>query len=169
MISKSKNKLSSLLTRFLSLTLIMITVFTAINCNNDDNDTPQPTSNIVALAQATPSLSTLATVLAKYPDLVTLLSGTTKYTVFAPTNDAFAGFLTAIGQTSADNIPEDVLKKVLQYHVVAGSVKSTDLTTGNVTSALGEAIAVNVSSGVVLNGSADLQSFEERKLFLKCY
>jgi transforming growth factor-beta-induced protein len=122
------------------------------SCSDDKKSDPAPTKNIVALAQGTPSLSTLATLLAKYPDLVTLLSGTTKYTVFAPTNDAFTAFLAAIGQTSADNIPEDVLKKALQYHVVAGEVKSTALTTSNVATAVGENIAVNVSSGVVLNG-----------------
>ncbi len=152
---KNQTKWTELSRRILSVALIAITAFTTINCDDDnENTTPPATINIVELAQATPSLSTLVAVLTKYPDLVTLLSGTTNYTVFAPTNDAFAGFLTAIGQTSADNIPESVLKSVLQYHVVAGSVRSTDLTTGNVTSALGEAIAVNVSSGVVLNESA---------------
>lgn len=133
------------------------------SCSDDKKSDPAPTKNIVALAQGTPSLSTLAALLGKYPDLVTLLSGSTKYTVFAPTNDAFTAFLAAIGQTSADNIPVDVLKKALQYHVVAGEVKSTALTTSNVPSALGENIAVNVSSGVVLNGgtkvtTADVQA-----------
>jgi transforming growth factor-beta-induced protein len=138
--------------RFLAALLVAGFCFVSFSCSEDAKPVVTPSKNIVALAQSTPSLSTLAALLGKYPDLVTLLSGTSKYTVFAPTNDAFTAFLGAIGQTSADNIPEDVLKKALQYHVVAGEVKSTALTTGNVTTAVGENIAVNVSSGVVLNG-----------------
>jgi transforming growth factor-beta-induced protein len=150
MIQKQKN-IFRLSFRFLATVLVAGFCLIAFSCSDDKKSDPTPTKNIVALAQGTPSLSTLATLLAKYPDLVTLLSGSTKYTVFAPTNDAFTAFLAAIGQTSADNIPVDVLKKALQYHVVAGEVKSTALTTSNVATAVGENIAVNVSSGVVLN------------------
>jgi transforming growth factor-beta-induced protein len=152
MILKNKNPFR-LSVGIMAVAMVIALCFVT-SCSDDKKSDPVPTTkNIVALAQGTPSLSTLASLLAKYPDLVTLLSGTTKYTVFAPTNDAFTAFLAAIGQTSADNIPADVLKKALQYHVVAGEVKSTALTTGNVASAVGENIAVNVSSGVVLNGA----------------
>jgi transforming growth factor-beta-induced protein len=151
MYQKQKNSFR-LSFRFIAAVLVAGFCLIAFSCSDDKKSDPAPTKNIVALAQGTPSLSTLAALLAKYPNLVTLLSGTTKYTVFAPTNDAFTAFLAAIGQT-VDNIPVDVLEKALQYHVVAGEVKSTALTTSNVATAVGENIAVNVSSGVVLNGA----------------
>lgn len=154
-----KKKLSKLVTtRFYVKVLAMIAIFSFsfISCKDDDNEMVA-TKNIVALAQSNSDLSSLVAALTKYPDLVSTLSGTGTYTVFAPTNAAFAGLLSAIGQTSLDDIPESVLKNVLQYHVVtSGAVLSTQLTTGNVTAANGEAIAVNVSSGVKLNGSVNV-------------
>ncbi len=154
-----KKKLSKqITTRFYVKVLAMIAIFSFsfISCKDDDNEMVA-TQNIVALAQSNSDLSSLVAALTKYPDLVSTLSGTGTYTVFAPTNAAFAGLLSAIGQTSLDDIPESVLKNVLQYHVVtSGAVLSTQLTTGNVTAANGEAIAVNVSSGVKLNGSVNV-------------
>lgn len=154
-----KKNLSKLITtRFYLKVLAMIAIFSFsfVSCKEDDNEMVA-TQNIVALAQSNSDLSTLVAALTKYPDLVSTLSGTGTYTVFAPTNAAFAGLLSAIGQTSLDDIPESVLKNVLQYHVVtSGAVLSTQLTTGNVTAANGEAIAVNVSSGVKLNGSVNV-------------
>jgi transforming growth factor-beta-induced protein len=85
--------------------LMGILIFTG--CEKDD---PQPTQNIVELAQAQPNLSSLVTALTKFPDLVTTLGGTSKFTVFAPTNDAFTALLQTIGQTSINDVPEPVLK-----------------------------------------------------------
>jgi transforming growth factor-beta-induced protein len=154
MILKRKNPLL-VSAKILLLTLAFSVV--TISCSDDDDNSPDTTSDtILGLAQATSDLSTLEAVLELYPDLETLLSGSTEYTVFAPTNAAFAEFLTAIGQTSATAIPEDVLRTVLEYHVVAGEVTSSQLTTGNVATAGGENIAVNVASGVVLNGNTNV-------------
>lgn len=130
--------------------------FVLSSCNDDDNEVV-PTESIVALAQGNPELSTLVAALIKYPDLVTTLSGTGTFTVFAPTNTAFANLLTAIGQTSLDDIPESVLRSVLQYHVVStAAVLSTQLTNGDVTTVGGEAINVNVTSGVKLNTTVNV-------------
>lgn len=139
--------------RKLTLGLVALTgilVFTG--CEKDD---PQPTQNIVELAQAQPELSSLVTALTKYPDLVTTLSGTGQFTVFAPTNDAFTALLQTIGQSSINDVPEPVLKSLLQYHVVtSGTVLSTQLMAGNVATANTENIAVTTTGGISLNGSA---------------
>merc|ERR1711871_1711415 len=85
--------------------------------------------NIVELAAATPDLSTLVTAV-KAGGLVDTLSGTGPFTVFAPTNEAFAklpkatlGFLLK---------PENKAKLVdiLTYHVAAGAAKAADLKNG---------------------------------------
>ena len=69
----------------------------AENEEDDDGDDTEEetgsdtevTQNIAQLASATDSLSTLVTLL-QSADLVTTLSGTDNFTVFAPTNEAFA-------------------------------------------------------------------------------
>ena len=132
-------------------TLALFVVFaTAIRCSDDD--APKPKNSIVELAQNNPDLSSLVTALTKFPDLVATLSGPGEFTVFAPTNTAFANLLTAIGQTSINNVPESVLKTILQYHVVtSGAVKSNELTAGNVNTAAGQNIAVTITGGIKLN------------------
>jgi len=141
---------------FLSFAAVALIVVSISSCNDDD-DTPQPTESIVALAQGQTNLSSLVTALTKYPDLVTLLNGSGNFTVFAPTNDAFAALLSAVGQTSIDDVPEDILKSLLQYHVItSGAVLSTQLTAGNVLTANTENIAVTVSGGIRLNGSTQV-------------
>jgi transforming growth factor-beta-induced protein len=115
------------------------------------------------LAQGQSNLSSLVTALTKYPDLVATLNGSGNFTVFAPTNDAFAALLTTVGQTSIDDVPEDVLKSLLQYHVVtSGAVLSTQLAAGNVATANGENIAVTTTGGIRLNGSAQVVTADVR-------
>jgi len=143
---------------FYTKVLALITVFsvTFISCNDDDVE-PAPTQSIVALAQGNPQLTTLVSALTKYPDLVSTLNGSGTFTVFAPTNSAFTSLLAAIGQSSLDDIPESVLKSVLQYHVVSSAaVLSTQLTNGDVTTAGGEKVTVNINSGVKLNTTVNV-------------
>ena len=112
-----------------------------------------PAKNIVETAVATADLSILVDVLTKYDDLVATLSDESgEFTVFAPTNAAFAALLGVIGQTSADNIPEDVLRSVLEYHVVAANeIYSDNLADGvTVTSVNGEDITVTEVGGSFL-------------------
>ena len=142
----------------LALIAIVLFSFTISSCDDDDDAPAAPTSNIVQLAQGNSNLSTLVTALGKYPDLVTTLSSTSSdFTVFAPTNAAFASLLTAVGQTSIDDLPESVLRDVLEYHVVAGAaVKSTQLTAGDVETVNGEDITVTVTGGIKLNTTVNV-------------
>ncbi len=92
--------------------------------------------DIVALASQTPSLSTLVQAL-QAADLVSALQGNGPYTVFAPTNDAFA----ALPAGTLDNLmkPENKqqLIDILTYHVAEGNVKSGDLTNNMMVKTLG--------------------------------
>ncbi|MDA0140818.1 fasciclin domain-containing protein [Solirubrobacter deserti] len=74
--------------------------------------------DIVALASATPDLSTLVSAV-QAAELVETLQGEGPFTVFAPTNDAFA----AVGQATLDELlaPEariSSLPAILTYHIV---------------------------------------------------
>jgi len=115
-----------------------------------------PKDNIVGIASSTPSLSTLVEALTLFPDLVTALSTDGTYTVFAPDNDAFAALLTAIGQSSLDDVPESVIKSILEYHVIStASILSTDLSDGQKATALsGEEVSVTINQdGVFISDS----------------
>lgn len=139
-----------------SLTILFFGLLIFTSCSDDDEPVVfVPTNTIVELAQATPQLSDLVDALTKYPDLVSLLSNDGTFTVFAPTNTAFDGLLAAIGQNSIDDIPEDVLKNVLQYHVfTSAAVEASAVTTGPITMANGEeANLVSDSSGISIEGA----------------
>ena len=86
--------------------------------------------------------------------LVDTLTGDDAYTVFAPTDEAFA----AAGINLDDFTTEEeieALANILLYHVVAGEIASTDLVDGanTVTAANGDELTVTVSEGAVTVGA----------------
>ena len=113
-----------------------------------------PAVNIAMTAGATTIHTSLVAALAA-ANLVDTLSGTDDYTVFAPTDEAFA----AAG-INLDDFTTDaeiaVLADILLYHVVAGTTMSTDLADGvnTVTAANGDALDITVSSTGVAVGAA---------------
>merc|ERR1711937_906170 len=80
--------------------------------------------DIVELAESQPDLATLVQALVA-GKLTTTLSGTGPFTVFAPTNEAFAKIPEAELQKLLANPQE--LDKVLEYHVLAGQFSMRDL------------------------------------------
>ncbi|MEO5962750.1 MAG: fasciclin domain-containing protein [Thermomonas sp.] len=84
------------------------------------------TSNIVANASAAPNLSTLVAAV-KAAGLVETLQGAGPFTVFAPTNDAFAKLPTGAVEGLLKPEMKDALTGVLTYHVVAGNVDAAAL------------------------------------------
>jgi uncharacterized surface protein with fasciclin (FAS1) repeats len=118
-----------------------------------------PMPNIVELAQSVPDLSLLVEALIQADaGLVEVLSGEGPFTVFAPTNEAFADLLAALGNnfhSLADfDTPEEkeLLAKVLTYHVVAGAaVFSTDLSDHQeLHTVQGESLFAILSHGVAI-------------------
>ena len=130
------------------------------SCKEDDTDVviiPE-TNTIVDIAVASDNLTSLVAALQK-ANLVTTLAGNGPFTVLAPTDDAFAVFLTSNGFSSLDDVPVDILTNILLNHVVGGRLASTDLTTGYATTfALSSAsqasmsIFIDTSNGVRFNG-----------------
>lgn len=118
------------------------------------SDSEQQSSNVVELAQATDSLSTLVSAVVT-ADLVETLSGEGPFTVFAPTNDAFNALLTNLGITTDELLARDDLAGILTYHVVSGEVLSGDLTDGMVvTTVQGNTLTVNVGDTVTITDTA---------------
>jgi uncharacterized surface protein with fasciclin (FAS1) repeats len=98
--------------------------------------------NIVETAAGSKEFSTLVS-LVKKAGLVGTLSGSTEYTVFAPTNAAFAKVPKATLKMLGEN--KAMLKKVLLYHVLPGRVPAAKvLKTKSATTAEGEKVTFSV-------------------------
>lgn len=113
-----------------------------------------PTQNIVELAIAAnpDEFNTLVAAVVE-AGLDGVLSGEGPFTVFAPTDAAFA----AIGVTpdNVGTVPN--LAAILTYHVLPGRIFSTDLTSGYFTTVNGGSIMINASALTIAdNGSNDL-------------
>lgn len=114
--------------------------------------------NITTQALANPTFSILveALIAASDTDLdyVALLSGSANapFTVFAPTNEAFVDLLNALGFAALDEVPQDALRTILNYHVIASAnVRSTDLEDGATpTTFEGTTVEIDLESGAQL-------------------
>ena len=104
--------------------------------------------DIVDTAVAAGNFKTLAAAL-KAGDLISTLKGKGPFTVFAPTDEAFA----KIPKADLDALLKDKakLKAVLTYHVVSGKVMSTDLKAGNVKTVQGSDAMVTTMGGAMVN------------------
>jgi transforming growth factor-beta-induced protein len=110
-------------------------------------------ADIVDTAVAAGSFNTLAAALGA-AGLVETLKGDGPFTVFAPTDDAFAAL--PAGLVDKLLLPENeaVLAQILKYHVVSGKVLAADVKTGKVPSVEGSDIDVKVDGGkVTVNGA----------------
>lgn len=123
-------------------------LFAPLAYASNHNHKDQPGS-VVEIAVGNPDFSTLVAAL-KAADLVDTLSGAGPFTVFAPTNAAFA----KLPQGTVENLlkPEnkDQLVAVLTYHVVAGKVLAADVVKlTSATTVNGAALAIAVDNGSV--------------------
>ncbi|WP_424494534.1 fasciclin domain-containing protein [Salinimicrobium sp. GXAS 041] len=145
--------------------LLMVLLLPGIAaCSNDDDDNGIPptveTNTIADFVASNENYSSLEAAL-EATGLTETLDNSTEYTVFAPDNDAFEAFLSANGFANLEEVPLDLLTRLLLNHVQAGSISSGDLTTGYIESmAVGMAFEENLSmyidtsDGVMINGVA---------------
>lgn len=85
-----------------------------------------PNRNIIQNAVNSKDHTTLVTAV-KAAGLVDTLSGPGPFTVFAPTNEAFAALPKGTVETLVKPESKDALTKILTYHVVAGRLTKSDL------------------------------------------
>jgi transforming growth factor-beta-induced protein len=133
--------------------ILVAAPFLITSCSDDDDDIDD-SKNIVEIAQMTPELSTLVEAVVA-ADLVDALSGPGPFTVFAPTNAAFA----ALDQDDLNNIIGNpvALRALLQYHVVGAELFADDLFNGDVQTLLsGQTILINTDGGVTINETSNV-------------
>jgi uncharacterized surface protein with fasciclin (FAS1) repeats len=113
---------------------------------------PKPIAQFV---MATPNLSTLLAAL-QAGELADAFNGSDAFTLFAPTNDAFAAVQSTVDMLlKAEN--KSKLQNVLKYHAVAGTFKAADLKDGQeLTTLQGEKLKVSIKDGKVLVGGAEV-------------
>ena len=115
----------------------------------------QPASkDIVDTAVANGSFKTLAAAL-KAAGLVETLKGAGPFTVFAPTDAAFAKLPAGTVETLLKPENKEKLRQVLTYHVVAGKVGSSDVTRMTSAKAVsGDSVTIDAKSGSVMINDA---------------
>lgn len=147
--------------------------FTACDDDDDDNPTPAtnnpsgptgPTQNIAEIAIADSRTDSLVVALS-HANLVSTFQSAGTYTVFAPTNEAFAALISSNSNWNRiTDIDTLTLQNVLKYHVLGTKVMSGDLNddlyanTLNTTGPNNEStvIEIDVTGGVKLNNRASV-------------
>ncbi|MDT7827552.1 fasciclin domain-containing protein [Pricia sp. S334] len=147
-------------------TILFVGLWSCSDTNDDAPEVEALQKNIVETAQATDALSSLVAALAKADeregtDLIGTLSGEGLFTVFAPTNDAFAALLGGLeGFDSLEDFESDqekaLLANILTYHVVGAKALSTDLSDGQrLTTVQGEDVGIDLDGSVFLEDATD--------------
>lgn len=91
-------------------------------------------------------------------DLSTSLAGDESYTVFAPTDEAFAALPPGTVKMLVQPENRDLLVRILSYHIVPKSITSTAIQPGQVESLEGENLSVQSAGGsVTVNGATVIQ------------
>lgn len=108
-------------------------------------------ADIVDTAVAAGSFSTLVAAV-KAAGLVETLKGAGPFTVFAPTDEAFAKLPAGTVDALLKDVPK--LKKILTYHVVSGKVMAADVVKlKSAKTVEGSEVKIDASSGVKVNNA----------------
>jgi uncharacterized surface protein with fasciclin (FAS1) repeats len=108
-------------------------------------------ADIVDTAVSAGSFTTLVAAV-KAAGLVDTLKGAGPFTVFAPTDEAFAKLPEGTVEALLKDIPK--LKKILTYHVVSGKVMAADVVKlTSATTVEGSTVKIDASNGVKVNDS----------------
>lgn len=133
-----------------ALMIALAVVFTAALAQ----DTP---ATVVDIAVGSDAHTTLVAAVTE-AGLVETLSGEGPFTVFAPTDEAFAAALESLGLTAEELLASEDLSSILTYHVVAGNLMAADVLaaieaaggTAEVETVNGATISVSVVDGMVM-------------------
>ncbi|WP_370299860.1 fasciclin domain-containing protein [Roseivirga thermotolerans] len=133
---------------------VVLGAFLFLTCMT--GQTQAQTKDIVDLAAGNENLSTLVAAV-KAAGLVETLKGDGPFTVFAPTNEAFAALPDGTLEMLLKPENKDKLIAILTYHVVAAKVMSTDLSNGQKAKTVqGEQVSVMINNGRVMISGAQV-------------
>lgn len=114
------------------------------------------TKDIVDTAVAAGSFTTLVAAV-EAAGLVPVLQGDGPFTVFAPTDEAFAKLPAGTVEGLLNDIP--TLSKILTYHVVSGKVMAADLSDNMMAATVeGSDVTITTMDGVKVNDATVIQA-----------
>ncbi|MFD2203675.1 fasciclin domain-containing protein [Shivajiella indica] len=133
---------------------VLVAFFVTSAFTANKNSTIYAENDIVDLAVQTDFLSTLVAAV-QAGELVDVLKGDGPFTVFAPTNEAFAKLPAGTVETLLKPENKEQLIAVLTYHVVPGKVYSKDLKNGmKAKTAQGSDITITLKDGKAMVNNA---------------
>jgi uncharacterized surface protein with fasciclin (FAS1) repeats len=142
--------------KLLKIITVAISVMLFIAATPLSTDTEKSDTNnhdIVSIASGADNLSTLVTAV-QAAGLVETLQSEGPFTVFAPTNEAFAALPDGTLESLLLEENRDKLVQILTYHVVPGKVMSTDLEDGMMAETVeGSSITVDLDGGVSIDNA----------------
>ena len=125
-------------------------VLSACAHTKGDDMAQQPQQDIVDIAVSAGSFNTLVAAVTE-AGLVETLKGDGPFTVFAPTDEAFAKI--PADQLNALLADKEMLTKVLTYHVVPGKVMAADVKPGEVATVEGDTLTITTTNGVMVDNA----------------
>ncbi|WP_224999471.1 fasciclin domain-containing protein [Cesiribacter sp. SM1] len=154
-----KSKLFALPTVFSFKSLLFIFCLLTWSCDSDDNTTTIiPGNTVLHVIRTEASTSTFSDAVNRTATGTILNNQNTRFTVFAPNNEAFAAYLQANGYGSLDQVPAAALENLVNYHIGLGSYVAERLDSARLISTLGEAkiFIYNSNNSISLNGEAQV-------------
>ena len=130
------------------------TMATTVAPGTTDTTAPETTAaalgSVVEVAAASGSFSTLVAAI-QVSGLAGTLSEGGPFTVFAPSEEAFAALPAGLLEKLLKPENKAVLAQILTYHVVSGKVLSSDVKDGAVASVEGSELTFSTTGGVMVN------------------
>jgi uncharacterized surface protein with fasciclin (FAS1) repeats len=117
----------------------------------------EQSKDIVSVATDAGSFKTLAAAI-EAAGLAETLKGEGPFTVFAPTDEAFAALPEGVVEALLKPENKEQLAALLTYHVVPGEVKSADIQPGDVATVQGSSVTITVENGAVKVNNASVVS-----------
>ena len=139
--------------------LIALVVAVVAGCASRNEPAPTAQMDIVDTAVAAGSFNTLVTAV-QTAGLVDTLKGPGPFTVFAPTDEAFAKLPAGTVENLLKPENKDQLVSILTYHVVPGETYAADLAGKQlqVATVEGESVDIDGTNGVTVDGASVIQA-----------
>ena len=140
----------------------LILLITFLSCSKEETEVIEPAqSTLYDLVANSMNYSYLEAAL-RMTNLDEVLGGDDVYTLYAPDNNAFIGFLMRSGFNSLEEVPRETLKQILLNHVMIGQMEYRDFKSGYFQTAATSAVNGNamsiyinqVNMRVTLNGES---------------
>jgi len=140
----------------------LILLITFLSCSKEETEVVEPAqSTLYDLVANSMNYSYLEAAL-RMTNLDEVLGGDDVYTLYAPNNNAFIGFLMRSGFNSLEEVPRETLKQILLNHVMIGQMEYRDFKSGYFQTAATSAVNGNamsiyinqVNMRVTLNGES---------------